>query len=130
MSTLPSCCSNKDAWRGIAKDLQELTVAQTVKNAGQSRGLASVPPAEEQRKCESGAALLACCGCAELCARTGHWGHHSSVLRGAMEAQPDRELVETNTQMLQIADGSLKLSFSDLKGMQTCCHPGKRVELR
>ena len=70
-STLPNYCRNKDAYLGVAKDLQKLIIAESIESAGQRRELATVTPAEEQSKCEPGAALLSCCGYAELYARMG-----------------------------------------------------------
>lgn len=50
-------------------------------------------------RAESGAALLSCCGCAELYARMGMPqqgtpAHHSTVLEGAVKVQSDNELAE------------------------------------
>lgn len=70
-STLPNYCRNKDAYLGVAKDLQKLTIAESISSAGQRRELATVTPAEEQSQYESGAAFLSCYGCAELYARRG-----------------------------------------------------------
>lgn len=65
-------CRNKNAYVGVEKGLQKLTVVESIKSAEQRREeLATVKPAEQQDECESGAALLSCCGCAELCARMG-----------------------------------------------------------
>ena len=68
-STLPNHYRNKDTCLGVARGLQELTIAERIVSAGQRRELATVTLVEERNKCESGAALLSCCGCAELHAR-------------------------------------------------------------
>lgn len=70
-STLPNYCRNKDVYLGVAKAFLKLTIAESIKSAGQRRELATVTLAEEQIKCESGAALLSRCGCAEMYARMG-----------------------------------------------------------
>lgn len=77
-----SFCRNKDVCLGVAKDLQNLTIAVSIKSSGQRRDLATVTPAEEMSECESGVALLSCCSCAELYARMdvsqqGTSQHHS-----------------------------------------------------
>lgn len=50
MSTRPNYFRSEDAYLGVTKDLQKLTVAESIKNAGQRRDLATVTPAGEQNK--------------------------------------------------------------------------------
>lgn len=50
MSTRPNYFSSEDAYLGVAKDLQKLTIAESIKNAGQRREFATVTPAGEQNK--------------------------------------------------------------------------------
>lgn len=50
VSTRPNYFRSEDAYLGVAKDLQKLTIAESIKNAGQRREFATVTPAGEQNK--------------------------------------------------------------------------------
>lgn len=50
MSTRPDDFRSEDAFLDVAKDLQKLTISESIKNAGQRRELATVTPAGEQNK--------------------------------------------------------------------------------
>lgn len=50
MSTQTNYFRSEDAYLGVAKYLQKLTISESIKNAGQRRELATVTPAGEQNK--------------------------------------------------------------------------------
>lgn len=132
-------CRNKNAYVGVAKGLQKLTVAESIKSAEQRREeLATVKPAEEQEECESGAALLSCCGCAELCARVGtsqqgtlgtsqHRSGRSHQSAGWQWAFGDGD---HKIQMLRRAGVSLNLNLPTSDESWNGIDLGQRLELR
>lgn len=71
MSTRPDDFRSEDAFLDVAKDLQKLTISESIKNAGQRRELATVTPAGEQNKWIWGCSSVLLWLCRAVC-QDGH----------------------------------------------------------
>lgn len=71
MSTQTNYFRSEDAYLGVAKYLQKLTISESIKNAGQRRELATVTPAGEQNKWIWGCSYVLLRLCRAVC-QDGH----------------------------------------------------------
>lgn len=102
-STLPNYCRNKDAYSGVAKDLQKLTVAEYQKCWTKERTSNCHTSWRTAWAWIWGCSSVLLWLCRAVC-QDGHvtsgdtWVHHSTILEGAMKVQADNELVEEGSQ--------------------------------